>query len=616
MPVVICAHAGCGKALTPPLMQCSKCKSKAYCSKECQVCNLATTKALGDTHRLTRTRFLTVFDFSNLPHQIAAWKGGHKHECDAKRSQGVAAEKLKRAARGVTVQVGAARSCTLLTAPQRDLVKKLFELEDAGDWLGVVALKSEAMAVAAALRETQPGLAGRMHNVLGVGFESTGDYASACEVYEQHRSISTAKADLAGVARACANVGLCYHRMGNYAEAIQLHEECRETCSKLADSEWEARACGNLGNCYFSIGDYRRARELHELHRKMAQEQGDQVGVATACGNLGMSYYRMGNYAQARKLHEEHRATAEAVGDRPGVARACSNIASCYLNIGDYSQAQKLHEQSRAMAEELGDRAGVAMALDNLGLSYQGTGDYVRAREVHEASKAIYQKNRDRPGLARTFGNIAKCCLNTGDYGQAISYFTQNYEMAKEMQVEAEQAEAALGIGIASMQKVRENSRGPECEQSAPSPCASACYDDGARKAEKWLQTALHLGYRPARLHLARLALDVGAEDSALQYLHKYLACCVEQGRNHCEGCCQTRGDDAQMLTCGGCRVARFCSTEHQKMASKRIAEGGSLLQGRHRDVCSLLCKWRQEVVKGGKSPAVLRTDLLAFLRI
>ena len=85
-------------------------------------------------------------------------------------------------------------------------------------------------------------------------------------------------------------------------------------------------------------------------------------------------------------------------------------------------------------------------------------------------------------------------------------------------------------------------------------------------------------------------------------------------GRNFCDGCYQTRGEDAQMLTCGGCRVARFCSADHQKMASKSVASGGSLLQGRHKDVCGVLGKWRQQVVKDGMSPDVLRADLLAFL--
>ena len=35
--VLACGNAACGKALAPPLLQCSKCKAEAYCCKACQV---------------------------------------------------------------------------------------------------------------------------------------------------------------------------------------------------------------------------------------------------------------------------------------------------------------------------------------------------------------------------------------------------------------------------------------------------------------------------------------------------------------------------------------------------------------------------------------------------
>jgi hypothetical protein len=61
--------------------------------------------------------------------------------------------------------------------------------------------------------------------------------------------------------------------------------------------------------------------------------------------------------------------------------------------------------------------------------------------------------------------------------------------------------------------------------------------------------------------------------------------------------------------------VARFCNAKHQKMASKNLLKGGNWLYGKHKDVCGLVGKWRQQVVKGGFSSEVLHEDLLAFLR-
>ena len=68
------------------------------------------------------------------------------------------------------------------------------------------------------------------------------------------------------------------------------------------------------------------------------------------------------------------------------------------------------------------------------------------------------------------------------------------------------------------------------------------------------------------------------------------------------------------MLTCSGCRVARFCSADHQKMASKKATLGGSLTTGRHKDICGVLRKWRN-VVKDGVAPDSCTAELVAFLQ-
>jgi len=421
---------------------------------------------------------------------------------------------------------------------QRRLVTKLQELQDADDWLGVVALEHEALALARELRGADPGLAGNILTALGVGYGRTGEYTRACELLEQRRAMAEALGDRAGV----------------------------------------ARACGNLGNCYISMGDYGRAREMHEQLRAICEALGDREGVAAACGNLGNCYRSTGDYGRAREMHEQHKAMAEALGDRAGVAKAFGNLGNCCYSTGDYGRAREMHEQHRAMAEELGDRAGVV----------------------------------------RSCGNLAKCSLNTGDYGRAISYFTEQYDRAKELQVGNEQADAALGMGVALRLEVRASVRGRAAGASqlpGPQSSVSACGDDGVREAEKWLQTALGGGNTTARLHLAHLAFDAGQEDTALAHLQVYLSWRVERARDWCDGCEQKRGEDAQMLTCGGCRVARFCSADHQKMASKNVASGGGLLQCRHKDVCGVLGKWRRQVVKDGMSPDSCRQDLLAFLQ-
>ena len=134
------------------------------------------------------------------------------------------------------------------------------------------------------------------------------------------------------------------------------------------------------------------------------------------------------------------------------------------------------------------------------------------------------------------------------------------------------------------------------------------------REAAKWLQAAFD-GCRPfANLHLAHLTFYAGQEDAELAHLKEHLSWRLQRGRYTCAGCWQTRGEDTPMLTCNGCRVARFCCADHQRMASKKPALGGSLTTGRHKDICGVLRKWR-EAVKDAVAPDSCTAELVSFLQ-
>jgi tetratricopeptide (TPR) repeat protein len=575
-----------------------------------------------------------------LWHQTAAWKAGHKKECG---KQGAAGDML---------------ALPRAAAEEAELPTRLHQLEIKGDSLGMLRLEAEALALAKKLRDSDLETVGFILNLIALSHYRTGGYARACELFEEARALYEALGGHVGMAAACGGLGNCYFSTGDYGRARELHEQHRAICEAHGDREGVATACCNLGTCYFSTGGYGRARELFEQARAMYEALGDRAGVASVCANLGNCYYRTGDYGRARELHEQDKAICAGLGDRAGVARACANLGNCHratgdyrrarelheqaralcealgdraglagacgrlgcchYSMGDFARARKLHEQQRELCEALGDRAGVATACGNLGSCYESKGDYARALELHEERRAIAEALGDRPGLARACGNLARCWVNTGDYARAISHYSAQYKMAKEQQAVICQADAALGLGVALRLLIRARVRGRAAGASdLPGFLAatSACGDESVREAGRWLKMAVDLGQAVALLHLACLAFDAGDEQTALAHLQDYLSSCVRLARNHCEGCNQTRGAEAHMLTCGGCRVARFCSAEHQKMASRDVSKGGSLVFGRHKDVCGLLGAWRQRVLKEGESPDLLRADLLGFLR-
>ena len=87
-------------------------------------------------------------------------------------------------------------------------------------------------------------------------------------------------------------------------------------------------------------------------------------------------------------------------------------------------------------------------------------------------------------------------------------------------------------------------------------------------EANHWLKTALDgdtdwTVALDAYLHLLYVVFFMGQEAEALEYLHAHLDVFVKNAKQLCAGCCQVCGEDAPMLTCGGCRVARSVSPPH-----------------------------------------------------
>jgi len=374
-----------------------------------------------------------------------------------------------------------------------------------------------------------------------------------------------------------------------------------------------------LGIAYQNLGSFSKALEHHKEHLTMAKEVGDRAGEGKAYANLGIAYQSQGDFSKAIEYHAQDLAIAKEVGDRAGEGTAYGNLGNAYQSLGDVSKAIEYHAQDLAIAKEVGDRAGEGMAYGNLGNAYRSQGDFSKAIEYHTQDLAIAKEVGDRAGEGVAYNNLGTCHMHLNEYVKAVAYLEAQHVMATSLKLAHEQSKAALNMGVALTLGVRAARRGPATDaDEAPGPpihsSASACLNDRVREAAKWLQAALDGGHPFANLHLAHLTFYAGQEDAALAHLKQHLSWCVQRGRGSCAGCGQTRGEDTPMLTCSGCRVARFCSANHQKMASKKAALGGNLRTERHKDICGVLRKWR-DVVKDGVSPDSCTAELMAFLQ-
>lgn len=512
------------------------------------------------------------------------------------------------------------------------LYGKLFDLQAANDWNGVCECQDEALALAGTVEAFNPLMSGKIKALVAIGLLMLGSFDRARALQEEYWVVCEACGDRAGAASATANIATVHFYKGEYTRARQLYEVHRSMCKALGDCAGVANACSKMGVCDYRVDNYESAIKLFKLDKAMSETLSDSRGIARACKHLGQCYSSTGGYNLALTLHENEKTIYEALGDEEGVATALSNIGMCKYSQCEFEKAHELQEEHRAMCEKRGDVRGLALAYSNLGLCCFSRGRCTEAMEMHEKSLKIGEDIGDEQGVSISCRNLGSCYMNLKEYEKSFQFYERAYKITTQMNLSRMDAHnittqmnlskmdahACFGMGIALRMQMLSTFRnnehgGPEIADSGDP--SLICGLEQVQTAKKWLVMARDFGLNLAHLELARLALDCGLEDDAVQHAKIYVDLRVKNSRNQCESCHQIRYADAQMLLCGGCRVARFCNVDHQKLASNALGTGGSFMYGRHKDVCALLGKWRRQVVKRGESPDVLRNDILAYLR-
>ena len=280
---------------------------------------------------------------------------------------------------------------------------------------------------------------------------------------------------------------------------------------------------------------------------------------------LGDSFVVRFEHVKGLGLLEQARALAVESGDRAVLGEVCNSLGGFHLRQGEHEKAIEEHEQARAIAVELGSRQGERNACHNLGMSYTALKQYDKAIELLEQSLAVSEQLGDKMRQADSCSQLGRCLSRRGQHGRAVACLKHTWAVYQELSDEMDQLRAANALGEALWARAR-----AEHHQAAPDATScggvSAASADTLQEAETWLRTALDLALKSgcfnyrmdAQMHLACVAMMKGDEDEAVELLSQHLQGWVDDfGSQRCAGCGQVRGEDAPMLRCDGCRVAR-----------------------------------------------------------
>lgn len=189
--------------------------------------------------------------------------------------------------------------------------------------------------------------------------EYSGDLVHAQELFERSLSISSARAEPTGAARALCSLGdvALHHGMlaegrTRYLEALRLAEDDQ------GPEHAQALLC--LGRVDGLCGDLERSTAWLEEALAIQRGKADWWGVAYALNELGQQARRAGELAKAQSLLEECHTLWHHTGTRMGERAAVMNLTLVVLELGAVEHAAELARESIELSDAMHDDGSAA----------------------------------------------------------------------------------------------------------------------------------------------------------------------------------------------------------------------------------------------------------------
>lgn len=554
---VLCGYPRHSSQLTG-LKVCARCKTVAYCSRECQ-----------------RVQW---------PH--------HKHAC----------KKLCAGTIEYTRSVVVDGLVLLIT----DLCSD--DLSDAQDLESTVDVRCQGESMAGSLVVDNTPVAAFVYSMLGEFYlfhklwdEAIRTFARAIALYEYMGDQFATVKDTVGsggrgpqtIAYRYRSLATCYRHQKMMPEAttslqkcIDIYEGIRVQISNVLAvdvSDEMARIYLELAQYYDHTCRNRLACTAVNQGLVLAREYGDEKLVRQALTLCASLYRQRGNFRVAMlNLEQALRSALDAGLPTHEINAYQIKIAACYQYFGDYDDA--------------------IMALDKCvrrGMSSADTGDH-----------AQYY-------ISYRFG---QCTAALGHYSRAARFFykCQQYAEIESFDVQTV-SELHMQLGATVL---KEGIRAMFMDSSEDA--IRRCSDGASMLCSSLLTTNSCSGFLDAHMCLAHYNRQMNLHDAADYHIWMHMHAFSKHSRSYCSGCLQPRHCNVKMVTCSGCRVARFCDAHCQLRASSRYLPIGRV---RHSKICGLITKMRdgaEDWLRTTEEPSVealagmtpaLRQDLKKFIQ-
>lgn len=234
-----------------------------------------------------------------------------------------------------------------------------------------------------------------------------------------------------GLALAYKNIGLGHFMPGNYMEAIRNWESALEIYEELGDDQMVANILSNLGSTYYTTGNNLEAIEYSLRALRMAEKLGDSARIGTLLLTIGLVYSEQpATLDTARNYYLRVIEIAELLEYNDLMGLGLINLGEVYMEKEELDSALFYFEKSLTVVTSPID---IAASLSFIGSINSEKGDFREAIIYYnDALELAREANGQREEVGILLG-LAATYENQENHSRAIDYYKQAESIAEEI---------------------------------------------------------------------------------------------------------------------------------------------------------------------------------------
>lgn len=241
-------------------------------------------------------------------------------------------------------------------------------------------------------------------------------------------------------------LGMSYAMSQDFDQAQINFLKSSRLAKKDTDLRSQSKALLNCGNIAYYQGDWKEAIAYFTKSAHIKEGLDDQKGIAMIHNNIAAIYNEQKRYKKSLEYYQKSRAYYEQSVDSIALAEVWVNIAGVEIFANKKKEAIILLKKAIQYLAKNDQPTTLLIAHTNLAFAYTEMGDYATALTYLAIAEAAAHQLNDQHSSVFIFNLYGANYFYLKAYPKAIQYYTQSYELGKELGLLNEQKKALFGL--------------------------------------------------------------------------------------------------------------------------------------------------------------------------